>query len=543
MRRLFDLFGKRSEDPRSWYDIGVKLAQDQRFEEAREAFARAIDVSVDATDCVRIGITAEGIEDPYLAIQAYRRATELDPTSLDAFLQAGKLVLKLGHYGDAIKFLRRAVYLSDFDADAALHIAIALERQGNMEEALSHAYIATQRAPENVEGFRVLGRLLSRTNRRAGAVRAWKHATALSPGDTGAMGALGIALAEVGETEEAARVLSEVVRLEPTSAKAQTNLGMVLSQLGALDSALQCLQRALQLNPHSAEMNLNLGVLLLRSGRVDDAVGALYQATELAPDWVAAQYNMGLALRAYGDAKGARNALMRASQLDPDDPEIKQVLEEVLLDQPEHSRARTRARTARERELSESTGSRDSKAAKGKSIAGELESFPLVDILEFLKINHSTGTLQVWTESHRGVVQLYKGDLAGASTPGTRTLTEMLLDTGTITKLDLEIAFGENTNFEDSGNVGAVLVEDGILPKESVMQLVHRQVTDALTELLRWKSGQFSFDTDKETKAVRGTPVAVDTRDVIMTVMTQSDELDAGLIRQELRSERPERDS
>lgn len=524
MRRLLDLFGKRSKNPRSWYDMGVRLTQEHKLAEAREAFARALESTEDPNDCIRVGIAAEGLEDAHLAISAYRRATELDPCSLEGFLNAGKLVLALGHFQDAVKFLRRAVFLSEFEAEPCLNLALALERMGEMDEATSHAYIATKDAPENVEAFRVLGRLLSQSGRKAGAVRAWRQAAALSPKDASVMGPLGIALAEVGEPEEAAHVLSDVVQLSPHSAQAHTNLGMVLSQLGALDAGLRCLQRALQLEPRSAEMNLNLGVLLLRAGRIEDAVGALYQATQLAPDWVAAQYNMGLALRAYGDPQGARSHLIRASQLDPNDAEIKEVLEELLLEQVN----RPGLRNPKEEPTEPSDG--DAAQKKGRSIAGELESFPLVDILEFLKLNQSSGTLQVWSGMDGGEIQLHKGDLAGARHRELKSLTDRLLDRGVVTKLDLEIAFGEDTNFEDSGSVGAVLVEDGILPLETVVEAVRQQVEEVLKRMVAWESGNFSFDSEKETKPSRGTPVTVDTREVVMAVMTSGDELRAGLV-------------
>ncbi len=122
-------------------------------------------------------------------------------------------------------------------------------------------------------------------------------------------------------------------------------------------------------------------------------------------------------LRALGEHDEARRALLRAAALAPDDGEIQEAL--AVLQWPTR-RAPRRAPFAH--------------------FSGDLGSFGLPEILEFMRVQQKTGSLVISSRQGAGIVRLVQGRLTSVSAPGVQRLGETLVSRGIISRSDLEAA-------------------------------------------------------------------------------------------------------
>ncbi|MEQ9504250.1 MAG: tetratricopeptide repeat protein [Deltaproteobacteria bacterium] len=510
IRQLRKRIKERPDDPHAWYELAVALANGGKIEETHDALRQALGCHPPASLALSIGMSLLGLQDEVGAAGAFQLACTLDPDSVQGRLRMGGLLLKWDRPEEAVRWLREAVIVSDHAAEPCFQYAVACERCGQVAEATSYFYLAINKEPGKTDAYRHLASLLVKQNLHAGANRAWRRVNELDPGDLRAKTALGVGLSNRGQHRRAVELLTEVARTRPDSADAFADLGMALSRASSHDQALQALRQAISLNPQSAQVRLNYGVALLLAGRAQEAMASFWEVVSMAPDWSLAHYNVGLALRELGDLTQARNSLLKASQLDPSDSEIEAALRDTML-----QLARPQGLEAPDLESSVNT-------PRGGSISGEIQTFPIVEVLEFLKINHSTGVLDIKAPSFAGNLRVENGDLIGGKSPSTDDILTLLVKLEAITREDLSMMIADEG--EDALSLGFSLVEDGVVTPALLQKAMRMQIRVALLEVLSCKEGAFAFN---EVPPITNGDVEVrpvDTRHALMEVITHLDE-------------------
>ncbi len=230
---------------------------------------------------------------------------------------------------------------------------VTLFGQGDFAQAAYRSRVMTERYPQQVLGWKVLGMALQQMGRGLDALVAMQKTASLSHRDAQAQGNLGVlykelgrtedacasfrralqikpdyenahnnlgvALREMGRLDEAAASFRRALKSKPGFADAHNNLGLTLHDLGRFDEACICYRRALQVDSGYAEMHNNLGNALRALARLPDAVASYRQALSLKPDFVAAQNNLGLALYAQGLLYEAEAGFVQALQMNTED--------------------------------------------------------------------------------------------------------------------------------------------------------------------------------------------------------------------------------
>jgi adenylate cyclase len=177
------------------------------------------------------------MDDLRRAVDAYSKATELDPTYAAAFAE---LVIA-------------QVYLSDLTGDEL-----------GRSKAEATADRAVELAPERAEGYSARGWL--RTVLKwdwAGAEDDLRKATALDPSDSIALNRLCSLRADLGRLEEAIACARRAIELDPLAAKNWSDLSDMYTALGDYAAARAATNRALEIQPedpfalhHRAELEL-----------------------------------------------------------------------------------------------------------------------------------------------------------------------------------------------------------------------------------------------------------------------------------------------
>ncbi len=206
-----------------------------------------------------LGRSLEGAGDVDGAVDAYRRASELDPEASDIWAELAGLYA----------------------------------RRNQAEEALTAGAEALRRDADNAEAHRILGLVYAaRAGARGGGSRedvelALDHLqSARNPEapDAGLYLTLGRLLLSTGEVDEAIVVLSEVLAVEPQFAEAIVMLAQAYESKGEWEAAAAAYERAVLYSPRRARYRRQLAGLLLNAGEVDRAREVLRDLVEVNPD-------------------------------------------------------------------------------------------------------------------------------------------------------------------------------------------------------------------------------------------------------------------
>jgi tetratricopeptide (TPR) repeat protein len=208
-----------------------------------------------------------------------------------------------------------------------LNLAMALESQGRLDEAMSQYHEALRINPDFWVAHYDLARALFRQQRFEEAISHYYEALRINPDFADTHYNLGEALMLQERFEEAIRHYRKALEIKPDFAKAHNNLGIALEKQGRPREAIDHYLEALRIKPDLAEAHYNMGNVLMRQGRTEEAIRYYYKTLRANPDYLGAHYNLGVALAMGGDRKGAAFHFSEVLRLDPDNFRARQALE------------------------------------------------------------------------------------------------------------------------------------------------------------------------------------------------------------------------
>jgi len=235
---------------------------------------------------------------PEEAIRYLRQALRLNPQFMPTWQALGLVYVKQGDWDHAVECYRRALVLDREPARTEVRLGVALAHQGNLEEAIAHLRKALVFAPDDETAWRELGLVYSRRQQWDQAIECYRKALERSPADAVALTAIGVALQNKGEPAQAMAAYRKAIEAQPGSIEARINLGIVLSESGQADEAIDQLLTALRLNPRSPQVPLahfNLGLICGRQGRWEEAAVEYEQALALKPEFAPARQQLAAA--------------------------------------------------------------------------------------------------------------------------------------------------------------------------------------------------------------------------------------------------------
>ncbi|HEX8359780.1 MAG TPA: DUF4388 domain-containing protein [Longimicrobium sp.] len=130
------------------------------------------------------------------------------------------------------------------------------------------------------------------------------------------------------------------------------------------------------------------------------------------------------------------------------------------------------------------------------AIEGPLRELALSDVFQLLDLSRKTGTLTVSNESRHlpAVVRFDRGGVIGAQLGDTADrLGHLLLRAGKVTERHVEAARLVQARVPGK-QLGAILVEEGVVSPQDVARQLRFQIQEAVFELMQWKDGYFRFE-------------------------------------------------
>jgi len=484
LNKLREVVNRSPADAQGWYALGFKALEAGDVAEGTQALLRSAQLApleIDRTLSAATALLAAGqlIE----AEQIVRAACEHDPARADAYLTLAQILVASGRASEAIGILGRVLRGDPRSVDGHLLAATAYEQMGMLVDAADHLALVLAVDSYHLEATQRLGAVLERLGDGRGVVRCLRRIATLTRGeDFQVLTTLGITLSSLGRHNEAIDVLKEVAKRRKDVGPAYADLGLAQLTAGRVDDALATISKALSLDPRSAQVHCALGLCHQKAGRWKEAAQAFATSEQLAPDQVVGPLNLGLTLDALGDRAGARRALLRAAALDQNDREIQAALERLFAPAP------TGSATGGTQATVETAG-------PGATVAGNLSSVSLLEVLEFLRLQGRSGTLALSSPRGAGEVRLFRGQISSAAATGTKRFDQALIEAKLISKSNLEslLARTGHRDRESAESLGTLLVQHRVIEGRPLAQLLSRRIHVALSEILSWPEGPFSF--------------------------------------------------
>jgi len=265
-------------------------------------------LSPDAAQHMQAGIAAEKEHKPTVAIEEFRKVTELEPNLPEGFVQLGQAYMQNRDYGSAIAPLKHALTIDANLVAAHQLLGYALLTQGYAAEAIPHL----QRVPDKT----ALGIAQIQTGQLPEAVMNLQAALAAHPNDPDVLYYLGRASGLLSKQS-----IDSLLAAYPDSARSHQAMGENYFVLRRMEDAEKEYREALQSRPDIPEVHLELGEVYAGAFQWAKAEEEFRAQTKLQPGNAEAFYRLGTALLEQGKSHEARIELIRADKLMPDMPE------------------------------------------------------------------------------------------------------------------------------------------------------------------------------------------------------------------------------
>ncbi len=131
------------------------------------------------------------------------------------------------------------------------------------------------------------------------------------------------------------------------------------------------------------------------------------------------------------------------------------------------------------------------------AIEGPLRELGIHDVFQLLDLSRKTGVLRVASElrDDEGVVHFDSGRVVHAHVKSKAVPLELtLLQSGKISKDDLESARAKRTNGRADADIVDLLVEGGAVTPKEIERQLRMQIEGVVFELMSWREGFFSFE-------------------------------------------------
>ncbi len=305
-------------DPRLNFTIGGVWAEWKRYEEAEQAFTRALTAEPLNRDVLyNLGVAALGAHHLERAREVLGTVLRQKPDDVDALVALARAHAEAGNLEMTLAVLAQARAFAPQRADILLLLAQATQTLGYSRDAATAYEEYLKLRPDDDDARRERGfALVQAQDLRQGTSELEAH-LARHPKDATGWYELAVAFS-VQDNDKAIEYLGRALALKPGWPAALYTRGVLQVQLGNGAAALPDLMKVIAAEPDNTRALQHAGQAYLLLDRPADALKALSRAAELAPRDRKVLMHYSQALRAVGRADEARAVLARFKQLGPE---------------------------------------------------------------------------------------------------------------------------------------------------------------------------------------------------------------------------------
>jgi tetratricopeptide (TPR) repeat protein/GT2 family glycosyltransferase/glycosyltransferase involved in cell wall biosynthesis len=253
-------------------------------------------------------------------------------------IERGDILWAKDRLTEAIECYRQAIELDPSSATAHHKMALALKQQGNLEQASSYYRQAISLSTTNAKNFDRQQQLSSRINSEITEsfveLSSANFDSNLETAQLYIQQAL--AYSEGKNWEQAISACEEALQIFPNMAEAHKIYGNSLHKLGKVPQALSAYAKALSIQPDLVDIYVNVGSVYAGQQEWQQAISYYQKAIEIDPNLGIAYRNLGKIWNKLGDRDKAQECFDRAENLDSNSKlNTKKELPQILSFQPQ----------------------------------------------------------------------------------------------------------------------------------------------------------------------------------------------------------------
>lgn len=314
------------------------------------AVATAWAQQADPDQLLNAAIQAQQSGDMETAIRDYREVLKLRPDTVEAKVNLGAALVRLGRFDEGIAMYRSALPGVSFKNPVLLDLGLAYYKKGDFPKAREQFLDLHRLAPKDLRAALLLGdcdlrtgkpqdavnlllpfapensrnmdlqyvlgsALIAAGQRRQGVLRIETVAKTNRSADSYLLA--GATLLDMNDFQSARRDLESALRLNPELPGIYTLVGKARDNVGDIPQAEEAFRKALDINPNDFDANLYLGAILYKQRKMQDASLYLDRALKLKPSDTMARYESAMWKSTEGQYGAAAAQL---EQLVKDDP-------------------------------------------------------------------------------------------------------------------------------------------------------------------------------------------------------------------------------
>jgi tetratricopeptide (TPR) repeat protein len=233
-----------------------------------------------------LGAVYDQLKRPKDAIDAYKRAADLDPDDAHSMGALAQALLNDNQLDAALKEFQQIAAADPEDSGAIIHISEILRRQGKYEEALTTVKQAVKKDPDSPEAGYNEGLLLDVLGRYDESAQVYEHMVDLTSHANGAYTAdeknnraifierLGAVYHEQNKVDEAIATYQKLIDLGGDYAlHGYQGEVDVYRDAKMFDKAIEVSRKAVEANPKNRNLKLMLAGELVDQGKDDEGIG------------------------------------------------------------------------------------------------------------------------------------------------------------------------------------------------------------------------------------------------------------------------------
>jgi tetratricopeptide (TPR) repeat protein len=266
---------------------------------------------------LEVGRVAVARKDAAAAAQAFQRAAQLDPNSLDAVVELVKLDLGAGRIAAARVRVDDALRKRP---DSPALLLFAGKAYLSLDPTVAEKYLlrAVELDSSNIDSYGTLVILYIARGELEPARQQFEMLAEQQPLSAAPPTMVGVLYQAQGKIDKAEEWYEKALRITPRATTAANNLAWLYAEGGKnLDRALELAKNAHEDMPDRVEVTDTLGWVHLKKGMAESAVRYFKDCVELAPADPSYQYHLGLAYSRTGDHAKARVALEASLKINP----------------------------------------------------------------------------------------------------------------------------------------------------------------------------------------------------------------------------------
>jgi Flp pilus assembly protein TadD len=218
------------------------------------------------------------------ALDAFRRATELDPENAQAYVSMGTVYMRLNRQAEAQRTFRKAIDLAPEDATAHVGLGQSLKLSGDPDGAIVELDRALELDPQNADAAYTLALVYQDLGDPEREIAALERTVAIDPLRSLAHSRLADIYLSRQMYPEAVAELKAVLTGRTPVDYVHTRLAEAYYSMGDVAAAEEETRKEIALAPKSASAHAVLARLLAETGRFDEARAEYGTAVRLTND-------------------------------------------------------------------------------------------------------------------------------------------------------------------------------------------------------------------------------------------------------------------